>query len=111
MLSSDRLQAGHTRPPTSLDAKCEPESSEAVEPRATGDEPFWDDDDFLEYLAEAPMPEPQVSIGDSVCDWDTLERRVAACTACPLHGSRTQTVFGVGDRNADWMVIGEAPGE
>jgi DNA polymerase len=27
-----------------------------------------------------------------------------------LHGTRTQTVFGVGDRRADWLVIGEAPG-
>jgi DNA polymerase len=45
------------------------------------------------------------------CDWDELQAEVAACTACPLHRGRTQTVFGVGDRSADWMVIGEAPGE
>ncbi|QFY45148.1 uracil-DNA glycosylase [Candidatus Methylospira mobilis] len=43
--------------------------------------------------------------------WDDLEARVRACTACGLHGSRTQTVFGVGNHEADWMVIGEAPGE
>jgi DNA polymerase len=40
-----------------------------------------------------------------------LQTEVAACTACPLHQTRTQTVFGVGDRQAQWMVIGEAPGE
>lgn len=45
------------------------------------------------------------------CGWDELAARVAACTACPLHQGRTQTVFGVGDRAARWMVIGEAPGE
>lgn len=44
-------------------------------------------------------------------DWEELEARVAGCTACPLHQGRTQTVFGVGDRAAEWMVIGEAPGE
>ncbi len=44
-------------------------------------------------------------------DWGELEARVAGCTACPLHQGRTQTVFGVGDRAAEWMVIGEAPGE
>jgi DNA polymerase len=27
-----------------------------------------------------------------------------------LHESRTQTVFGVGNQNADWLIIGEAPG-
>jgi uracil-DNA glycosylase family 4 len=43
-------------------------------------------------------------------DWDALREAVAACTACKLHASRTQTVFGVGDPNADWLLIGEAPG-
>lgn len=43
-------------------------------------------------------------------DWQTLEVQVSACTRCALHENRTQTVFGVGNRNADWMIIGEAPG-
>ncbi|HEX5056379.1 MAG TPA: uracil-DNA glycosylase family protein [Gammaproteobacteria bacterium] len=43
-------------------------------------------------------------------DWDSLARCVADCTRCNLHGGRTQTVFGVGDRAAQWMIIGEAPG-
>lgn len=43
-------------------------------------------------------------------DWPGLERCVASCTRCGLHRSRTQTVFGVGNRQAEWMVIGEAPG-
>ena len=42
--------------------------------------------------------------------WDELVTAVRACTACGLHETRTQTVFGVGDRQAQWMVIGEAPG-
>lgn len=46
----------------------------------------------------------------STLQWDALEAHVNACTACELHSSRTNTVFGVGDRNADWMIIGEAPG-
>ncbi|WP_064577126.1 uracil-DNA glycosylase [Cupriavidus gilardii] len=44
-------------------------------------------------------------------DWQALEARVAGCTACQLCGARTRTVFGVGDREADWMLVGEAPGE
>ena len=43
-------------------------------------------------------------------DWEPLQARVKACTLCDLHTSRTQTVFGVGNRNADWLLIGEAPG-
>lgn len=45
-----------------------------------------------------------------VLTWDDLRAAVAACTSCSLHAGRTQTVFGVGDPQADWMVIGEAPG-
>jgi DNA polymerase len=44
-------------------------------------------------------------------DWDTLAETVAACQACGLCHSRRHTVFGVGDRQADWLVVGEAPGE
>lgn len=39
-----------------------------------------------------------------------LREKVAACTACDLHRSRTQTVFGVGNPSAKIMFIGEAPG-
>ena len=47
----------------------------------------------------------------SVLGWDELRARVADCTLCELHAGRTQTVFGVGNRSADWLVIGEAPGK
>ncbi len=47
---------------------------------------------------------------EPVLDWTTLQARVASCTKCELHRTRTQTVFGTGDRRADWMVVGEAPG-
>jgi DNA polymerase len=43
-------------------------------------------------------------------DWPGLKAAVPGCTACALHKSRTQTVFGVGDENADWLLVGEAPG-
>jgi len=49
--------------------------------------------------------------GVAAMDWPTLEAAVAGCEACGLCRSRQNTVFGVGDRQADWMVIGEAPGE
>jgi len=42
--------------------------------------------------------------------WDTLADAVAHCTACKLHTTRTRGVLGVGDRTADWLIIGEAPG-
>ena len=47
----------------------------------------------------------------ALLDWDALTEAVAACTRCgELAASRRQTVFGVGSRSADWMIVGEAPG-
>jgi len=43
-------------------------------------------------------------------DWPELSSTVASCTACDLSTTRTQTVFGTGNKNADWLFIGEAPG-
>lgn len=61
----------------------------------------------------AAAPTEAGANGDSgvgTSDWTSLRARVAACEGCGLHASRTQTVFGVGNPNADWMIIGEAPG-
>jgi DNA polymerase len=43
-------------------------------------------------------------------DWDSLAAEVRGCVQCGLQATRTQTVFGVGNRNADLLVVGEAPG-
>jgi uracil-DNA glycosylase family 4 len=43
-------------------------------------------------------------------EWSELAAAVRACTKCALHATRTQTVFGVGRRDAELLVIGEAPG-
>ena len=43
-------------------------------------------------------------------DWPELRDCVANCTRCELSASRTNTVFGVGNPEADWLIIGEAPG-
>jgi len=66
-------------------------------------------------VASTDVGETAVRVGragadDTRADWERLERAVASCTRCELHRSRTQTVFGTGDRNADLLIIGEAPG-
>lgn len=43
-------------------------------------------------------------------DWSELKSTVQSCTACPLRAGCTQTVFGVGDEKANWLLVGEAPG-
>ncbi len=57
---------------------------------------------------DSPVQTPSGSVAS--LDWEQLSTAVAECTACPLHLTRTRPVFGVGNREADWMIIGEAPG-
>ncbi len=47
---------------------------------------------------------------EAAYDWVQLKERVTACTRCALATTRTQTVFGVGNLHAAWLVVGEAPG-
>ena len=43
--------------------------------------------------------------------WDELEKQCDNCTRCKLCHTRNNVVFGVGNRNADVMFVGEGPGE
>ncbi len=85
VVSADADPRPSASPPAPVDTSGVPPAPEAVEPAVAADDV-------------------------STLDWDALRQRVAACTACPLHETRTHTVFGVGDPEADLMVIGEAPG-
>lgn len=91
----------------------EPESPEVLEDNvlaaaAAGGEP------------EACLLVPPVSGGEALnpvspvsvlnVDWPALLETVASCRACALCEARNQVVPGVGDRQADWMFIGEGPG-
>lgn len=49
--------------------------------------------------------------GVETMDWEALSAAVAGCRACGLCNGRRNTVFGVGDTQADWLIVGEAPGE
>jgi uracil-DNA glycosylase family 4 len=94
--SGDAAQPVHTPEP----------SPSAV---ALDDFPWFDD-------APATPADPGDFIDDTrseiaALDWDTLAARVSNCQRCRLCERRTNAVFGVGDREADWMLIGEAPGE
>jgi len=58
-------------------------------------------------------PEAEVleaTIAADSLDLSALRDAVAACQRCRLHETRTQTVFGVGNPDADWLIVGEAPG-
>lgn len=63
--------------------------------------------------AHAPPPEPAaagVAAPGLAAQWEALRGEVLGCTLCGLYAGRTQGVLGAGNPQADWMVIGEAPG-
>lgn len=80
--------------------------------------PDWDEGadyspallDEWEALGHPPATEVEAVNPIERMDWDALEAAVRGCRACRLWETRTKTVFGVGDRRADLMIIGEAPG-
>ncbi|MGH8283729.1 MAG: uracil-DNA glycosylase [Gammaproteobacteria bacterium] len=78
--------------------------------------PVWVRRERLPDSAATPLMDTQDIPADSrdaaisIMDWPALEQTVKACTACGLRAGCTQTVFGVGNRRAEWLVIGEAPG-
>ena len=73
------------------------------------------------HATQPAVPSPPGSAGASrksieplspelEAQWEALRAEVLGCTKCRLHETRTQGVFGVGNRRADWLIIGEAPG-
>ncbi len=91
-------------------------TAEANNSASDHDAPLLDAYDDLPWTDDEPAHAPpvvaQAELDDvHTLDWDALAARVAGCDACRLCERRTNTVFGVGDREADWMLIGEAPGE
>ena len=95
-------------PPTSDD------TPPAPPPRGRGGAPGGAQD--VAVVGARPVAAPVAAAAGcseiAAMDWDALRSTVAACTACKLCTSgRRQTVFGVGNPRAHWMVVGEAPGE
>ena len=62
---------------------------------------------YLEALGIERWVSRQAPLAD---DWQRLAAEVSGCMRCGLHATRTQTVFGVGNPQAELLVVGEAPG-
>ena len=96
-----------------------PAARETATPEACADgRPESVEPPAQDMRAEQPLVTPREEvpvttssgIDVSGLDLSALQAAVARCTACGLHASRTQTVFGTGNHTADWMIVGEAPG-
>ncbi len=100
--------------PATVDAPAAAAADAAVRPAAAATPPASLQARPTAASARAPTPavglQPRPA-GIEQMDWPALADAVAGCRACSLCQGRSQSVLGVGDRQADWMVIGEAPGE
>ena len=90
----------------------------ALQPGAMADRAARQVAPSLPAIATAQAPDTPALADDQAqraaalarMDWPALKAAVRSCTACALCGSRKNTVFGVGDESAQWMIVGEAPG-
>lgn len=104
-------------PPGGREFHAEEDSVEAGE-RLPPDDWIPPPDDAWEPLFEmeagddASLSSPAASREARIArmDWEELTAEARQCQACGLCATRTQAVFGVGDRRADWLIVGEAPG-
>ncbi|RAR60041.1 DNA polymerase [Paraburkholderia unamae] len=110
---ADPLPAPEAAPRAAPVVKAAPLSSDEPPPFTEDDFAWFDSVAEPALPHDAPGAQSNSAARDDVAtlDWDALAGRVASCTRCRLCEKRTNTVFGVGDREAEWMLIGEAPGE
>ncbi|MGD8349330.1 MAG: uracil-DNA glycosylase [Gammaproteobacteria bacterium] len=99
------------------------EPPDVIEPGKIGDRPRFSapasptDRIANEKRGLSPVPEPArgedpgLAVGQAALDtWDEIIEAIHACTACELSQNCTQKVPGVGDREADLLIVGEGPG-
>jgi len=61
--------------------------------------------------AAAEISHPPLPEGLAKMDWTALQSAAASCQACGLCAQRQHSVFGMGSTQADWLVLGDAPGD
>ena len=79
--------------------------------REMGLGPVWR---LREQAGEAAKSAPltrELAAATAPLDWQQLAEAVAGCRRCALYEARKQVVFGAGDPHADWLFVGEGPGE
>ncbi len=83
----------------------------AADPATTADAGESPDGRGAAKAAARPGGEGEAAPAAGRSELEALRSAVAGCTGCPLHAGRTQTVFGVGNPSAEWMFVGEGPGQ
>ena len=83
-----------------------------------GDTLYFETDLVQPLLRSSALPNSSETEASSMPDqyWkkatsiDELDEMIRGCRACPLGDTRKKFVFGIGNPNADVVLIGEAPG-
>ena len=66
---------------------------------------------FTPVTEQPPVVDVEARIVPTALDWSQLRQAVNHCRACDLHHTRQQTVFAAADSQAEWMIVGGAPGD
>ncbi|MEJ1966607.1 MAG: uracil-DNA glycosylase family protein [Gammaproteobacteria bacterium] len=109
------LEADASTPPPAASTQHAPSREISPSPPSIRPQPSVATGAAAEALARIPVVTLARAAGQPLpaeveAQWESLQAEVLSCTKCDLHSTRTQGVFGVGNRRAEWLVIGEAPG-
>ena len=96
----EELQAVHPEPAEGHEAPITADSRQASTGSARTE---------IKDICAGPSAAAPASQVDEL-NWPELKQQVRDCTACKLRAGCTQTVFGVGDEQAEWLFVGEGPG-
>ncbi len=105
-------------PVKSVDPQRRRQLSDAQWLQAMGIDPFWiespgdrgDVPAALQHPEAVSLPKAVTTAQTPTDDWGSLEAAIRSCRTCSLCKARKQAVPGSGDRQATWMMVGEAPG-
>lgn len=118
LAATEPLNAGAPAVATPADAQPEPLSIGEPVVAGTSNAPAADlfvaaaepaDVDAADTLREFQLQNQGGALGRLSCS--ELQQKVRECELCGLSQTRTQTVFGAGSLAADWLFVGEAPGQ
>ncbi|MCX7105987.1 MAG: uracil-DNA glycosylase [Methylococcales bacterium] len=66
---------------------------------------------LIETVSDSFKSETDTNTSVAKDNWFDLQTEINHCTKCSLCSTRKQTVFGSGNKQADWMFVGESPGQ
>ena len=68
------------------------------------------DEEPSAFISPESVPSAETAVEQGPDNWEKILGEIDGCQRCHLYATRNHVVPGIGDRNADWLFVGEGPG-